>query len=122
MSDKLSNKHQGSSSAMQGSNTLYLETLYRRYQKDNNAVHSSWKSFFDNLESSPGLAEDCNIGPSWVRTDWPPDESNKSDNFFNDGQAQKVSEKLSALTSNSDSSVSEDTLKRAVLDSIRALI
>ncbi len=122
MSDKLSNKHQGSSSAMQGSNTLYLETLYRRYQKDNNAVHSSWKSFFDNLESSPGLAEDCNIGPSWVRTDWPPDESNKSDNFFNDGQAQKVSEKLSALTSNSDSSVSEDTLKRAVLDSIRALM
>jgi len=52
MSDKLSNKHQDSSSAMQGSNTLYLETLYRRYQKDNNAVHSSWKSFFDNLESS----------------------------------------------------------------------
>ena len=59
MSDKLSNKHQDSSSAMQGSNTLYLETLYRKYQKDNNAVHSSWKSFFDSsLAINLNLNED----------------------------------------------------------------
>ena len=75
MSDKLSNKNQDPSSAMQGSNTLYLETLYRRYQKDNNAVHSSWKSFFDNLESSLSLLHENNEVQTVLENHWPPDES-----------------------------------------------
>ena len=42
------------------------------------------------------------LHPAGLESDWPPDESKEGGNFFDDGQAQKVSEKLSALTSNSD--------------------
>jgi 2-oxoglutarate dehydrogenase E1 component len=60
------------SSFMQGHNAEYLEQLYAQYAQDPNAVDEGWRQFFESLGDAPMDAQAEAQGPSWARTDWPP--------------------------------------------------
>ena len=72
MTDQSPNDLFHASSFMQGHNAEYLEQLYAQYARDPNAVDQAWQDFFaamgDETTSVTAEAE----GPSWARTDWPP--------------------------------------------------
>ncbi len=117
------------SSFLQGHNAEYIEQLYARYANDPNAVDAGWQAFFRELGDSEIDAKREAEGPSWARSDWPPapaDELTSAlDGQWGDlgGTAQKAAgNKIASKAAEMGVTVTDDQIKRAVLDSIRALM
>ncbi|MEM9975580.1 MAG: 2-oxoglutarate dehydrogenase E1 component, partial [Pseudomonadota bacterium] len=117
------------SSFMQGHNAEYLEQLYARYASDPNAVDEAWQSFFRQLGDTEIDAKREAEGPSWARADWPPQPADELTAAL-DGQwgdlgpkaEKQAGEKIKAKAAESGVAVTDEQIKRAVLDSIRALM
>ncbi len=129
MTDQSPNDQFRASSFLQGHNAEYIEQLHARYAKDPDAVDAGWQEFFRNLGDSKGDAEAEAAGPSWARGDWPPVPSDDLTAAL-DGQwgdlGDKVREtaagKIAVKAREAGAEVSGEQIKRAVLDSIRALM
>jgi len=128
MTDQSANDLFHASSFMQGHNAEYLEQLYARYATDQSAVDESWRAFFKSLGDTPADAKAEASGPSWARTDWPPQPTDDLTAAL-DGQWPMVpaepkaaATKIVAKAETHDVKLSDDQIKRAVLDSIRALM
>ncbi|MEO1580044.1 MAG: 2-oxoglutarate dehydrogenase E1 component, partial [Pseudomonadota bacterium] len=129
MTDQSPNDIFHASSFMQGHNAEYLEQLYARYAEDPNAVDEAWQSFFRQLGDTEIDAKREAAGPSWARADWPPqpadDLTAALDGQWGDlGPAAEKSagDKIKAKASEKGVEVTDDQIKQAVLDSIRALM
>ena len=117
------------SSFLQGHNAEYIEQLYARYATDPSAVDEAWAAFFAELGDDGADAQAEAAGPSWARADWPPQPSDELTAAL-DGQwgdlgpkaADAAGAKIGAKAAEKGVVVSEDAIKRAVLDSIRALM
>ena len=72
MTEHSSNDVFHASSFLQGHNADYIEQLYARYANNPGAVDEAWREFFDSLGDTPADAQAEAAGPSWARTDWPP--------------------------------------------------
>ena len=112
------------SSFMQGHNAEYLEQLYARYANDPNAVDEGWRDFFKALGDTDLDVKREAAGPSWARADWPPQPNDDLTQAL-DGQWAEPSiaaEKIKSKAADKGVSVSDDQVKQAVLDSIRAIM
>ncbi|SHJ00974.1 2-oxoglutarate dehydrogenase E1 component [Palleronia salina] len=130
MTDQSRNDQFRAESFAQGHNAAYLEQLYARYADDPQAVDESWRSYFDSLGDADAAAHEA-AGPSWARTDWPP-QPNDDLTAALDGQwpadpaakpdgkalARKITEKAESKGAN----ISQEQVRQAVLDSLRALM
>ena len=129
MTDQSPNDIFKASSFLQGHNAEYIEQLYARYANDPNAVDAAWQQFFRELGDTEIDAKREAAGPSWARADWPPQPNDELTSAL-DGQwgdlgpavQAKAAEKIAAKAAETGISVSDDQIKRAVLDSIRALM
>ena len=127
MTDQSSNDQFHASSFMQGHNAEYLEQLYAQYANDPNAVDAAWQNFFAQLGDADLDVKAEAAGPSWARADWPP-LPNDDLTAALDGQWPTQSEtkaagdKIKAKAAKAGVKVSDEAIKRAVLDSIRALM
>ena len=117
------------SSFMQGHNAEYLEQMYARYASDPNAVDEAWQAFFAQMGDEGTDVKAEAQGPSWARTDWPPVPSDDLTNALTGDwpapppvEAKGAIEKIKAKAGEQDVKVSDEAVKRAVLDSIRALM
>ncbi|MBO9411554.1 MULTISPECIES: 2-oxoglutarate dehydrogenase E1 component [unclassified Ruegeria] len=114
------------SSFMQGHNAEYLEQLYAQYTRDPNAVDAAWAEFFRAMgDASPDVQREAE-GPSWARTDWPPmpadDLTGALTGEWAEIDAKAAGKKIKDKAAAKGVEVSEDQIKRAVLDSLRALM
>ncbi|WP_281859596.1 2-oxoglutarate dehydrogenase E1 component, partial [Litoreibacter halocynthiae] len=112
------------SSFMQGHNAEYLEQLYARYANDPNAVDQGWQDFFKALGDADTDVTAEAAGPSWARADWPPQPNDDLTQAL-DGQwaePEKAADKIKAKAAEKGVPVSDDQIKQAVLDSIRAIM
>ncbi|SMX31130.1 2-oxoglutarate dehydrogenase E1 component [Actibacterium lipolyticum] len=128
MTDQSPNDVFHASSFMQGHNAEYLEQMYARYANDPNAVDEAWQQFFATLGDAELDVKAEATGPSWARTDWPP-QPNDDLTAALDGQwpaaaaeVKDAGKKIQAKAAEKGVSVSDEQIKRAVLDSIRALM
>ncbi len=125
MTDQSSNDIFHASSFMQGHNAEYLEQLYARYASDPNAVDQSWQEFFAQLGDTDTDVKATAAGPSWGRSDWPPVPDDDLTAAL-DGQwgedPKAAGDKIKKKAVSKGVEVSDDQVKRAVLDSIRALM
>ncbi len=117
------------SSFMQGHNAAYLEQLYAKYADDPNSVDGAWAEFFRQLGDGETDVKAEAKGPSWARNDWPPMPGDDLTAALTGewpaeatpegkGAAKKIKDAAGA----SAAPVSEEAIKTAVLDSIRALM
>jgi len=129
MTDHPANDQFHASSFMQGHNAEYLEQLYARYAENPNAVDEAWQSFFKELGDTE-LAQAEAAGPSWARTDWPPAPADDLTAAL-DGQwpadapakeTKAIAQKIAGKASEMKVEVSEEQIRHAVLDSIRAIM
>ncbi|WP_170772553.1 2-oxoglutarate dehydrogenase E1 component [Ruegeria lacuscaerulensis] len=114
------------SSFMQGHNAEYLEQLYAQYTRDPNAVDAAWAEFFRAMgDASPDVQREAE-GPSWARADWPPmpadDLTGALTGEWAEIDAKAAGKKIKDKAADKGVAVSEDQIKRAVLDSLRALM
>jgi len=128
MTEQSANDQFQASSFLQGHNAEYVEQLYARYANDPAAVDEAWQQFFRSLgDTEADIAHDA-AGPSWARADWPPvphdDLTAALDGQWPTGPeaAPAVGDKIRAKAAEAGVAVSDDQIKRAVLDSIRALM
>jgi len=136
MTDQSANDVFHATSFLQGQNADYLEHLYAQYARDPNAVDAAWQQFFKGMGDAASAVTAEAQGPSWSRTDWPPEPADDLTHAL-DGQwpteapkpapgrektAAEIAEKISAKAAEKGVELHEEQVRRAVLDSIRALM
>ncbi|MFB9148660.1 2-oxoglutarate dehydrogenase E1 component [Roseovarius ramblicola] len=127
MTDQSSNDQFHASSFMQGHNAAYLEQLYARYANDPGAVDEAWKTFFDDLGDPGAQVTREAAGPSWARGDWPPQPADDltaalTGEWPAEPEARDAGKKIAAKAAEKGIEVTDEQVKRAVLDSVRALM
>lgn len=127
MTDQSSNDQFHASSFMQGHNAAYLEQMYARYANDPAAVDESWQTFFKAMGDDEVSVKREAAGPSWARTDWPPvpgDDLTQAltGEWAAPAEVKAAGDKIAAKAQEKGVKVSDEQIKRAVLDSIRALM
>ncbi|MDQ2094713.1 2-oxoglutarate dehydrogenase E1 component [Rhodalgimonas zhirmunskyi] len=128
MTDQSSNDQFHASSFMQGHNAEYLEQLYARYAEDPSAVDEAWAAFFAQMGDDGRDVVAEATGPSWARNDWPPvPQDDLTGALTGDWapvpqEAKGAGDKIKAKAAEKGVDISEEAVKRAVLDSIRALM
>ncbi len=126
MTEQTPNSAFHASSFMQGHNAEYLEQLYAQYAKDPGAVDAAWAEFFKAMgDAEPDVRKEAE-GPSWARTDWPPmpsdDLTGALTGEWAEVDAKAAGTKIRDKAAATGVTVSDEQIKRAVLDSIRALM
>ena len=127
MTEQSSNDVFHASSFMQGHNAEYLEQMYARYANDPNAVDASWQEFFRQLGDAELDVKAEAAGPSWARTDWPQEPQDDltsalTGEWAEPSEVKGAGDKIKAKAATKGVEVSDEQIKRAVLDSIRALM
>lgn len=127
MTDQSPNDQFHASSFMQGHNAEYLEQLYAQYANDPNAVDAAWRDFFSQLGDADLDVKAEAAGPSWARADWPPVPNDDLTAALDGQWAEQVEtkaagDKIKSKAAATGVEVSNEAIKRAVLDSIRALM
>ncbi len=126
MTDQPSNDQFHSESFLQGHNAAYVEQLYANYTRDPGSVAAGWAAYFKGLGDSTADVQAEASGPSWHRTDWPPqpvdDLTAALDGQWGPDPAAHAEKKVREQAAASGVAVSEAEIRRAVLDSVRALM
>ncbi|TNE68452.1 MAG: 2-oxoglutarate dehydrogenase E1 component [Rhodobacteraceae bacterium] len=124
MNDQSPNDIFHASSFMQGHNAEYLEQVYANYVQDPASVDASWVEFFQSLGDAANDVTAEAAGPSWARMDWPPVPNDDLTHALDGQWAEPVAaeKKIKEKAAEKGVAVSEDAVKRAVLDSVRAIM
>ncbi|MEM9498150.1 MAG: 2-oxoglutarate dehydrogenase E1 component [Pseudomonadota bacterium] len=127
MTEQSPNDQFHASSFMQGHNAEYLEQLYARYANDPNAVDEAWQAFFRAMGDDEVSVKRDAEGPSWARTDWPPQPADDltgalTGEYAPEPETKKAGDKIKTKAAEQSVEVSDEAIKRAVLDSVRALM
>ncbi|WP_380057799.1 2-oxoglutarate dehydrogenase E1 component [Falsihalocynthiibacter sp. SS001] len=125
MTDQSPNDQFQASSFLQGHNAEYIEQLYAQYAQDPNAVDAAWQAFFAELGDAGTDVVAEAAGPSWARNDWPPVPNDDLTQAL-DGQwaaePEAAGKKIKEKAAEQGVKVSDEQIKQAVLDSVRALM
>jgi 2-oxoglutarate dehydrogenase E1 component len=107
--------------SLAGSSPHVIEGLYAKYQANPEAVEEGWRGYFASLEDGVATQPIETGGPSWGRSDWPPLPSGEMVDALVPGTMAplEVGEKKERRR---DAGLSEEALRAATLDSIRALM
>ncbi|MGI4764262.1 MAG: 2-oxoglutarate dehydrogenase E1 subunit family protein, partial [Janthinobacterium lividum] len=129
------------SSFLSGANASYLEQLQARYETDPGSVDPEWRQFFDRLDDQGADAVKSAEGASWKRPNWPPLANGEMTAVLdgNWGVAEGVlatkikarseakpadakDAKAPAPAAAQPAAISDEDLRRATRDSLRALM
>ena len=121
MTEQSPNELFQNTSFLQGHNAQYVEQLYARYANDPHAVDESWRAFFETLGG------DAPQGPSWARPDWPPVPGGElvaalDGQWGDDIDPKAAGDKIKSKAQEKGVTVSEEQVRKAVLDSVRAIM
>ena len=127
MNDQTPNDELHASSFLQGHNAEYVEQLYARFSADPSSVDASWAAFFASLGDTETDAKKSAAGASWDRSDWPPVANDDltaalTGEWAAPAEAKGAGKKIREKAAEKGVEVSDEAVKRAVLDSIRALM
>ncbi len=129
MNDQSPNDAFQASSFLQGANADYVEQLYARFAADPTSVDAGWAAFFATLGDAELDVKHAAQGASWDRPDWPPMPADDLTAALTGEwpaaapkEAKGAGDKIKAAAKAAGVEVSDEAVKRAVLDSIRALM
>ncbi len=125
MTEQNPNDQFHASSFLQGANAGYVEQMYARFAADPQSVDGTWAAFFRSLGDNERDVRQEAAGASWGRADWPPSPSDDLTAALTGEwptDAKAAGDKIRAKAAEVGINVTDDQLKRAVLDSLRALM
>lgn len=128
MNDQSPNEQFEASSFLQGANADYVEQLYANYAKDPASVDASWQAFFASLGDAETDVKHAAQGASWTRPDWPAAATSELMGALTGEwpavakEAKSAGDKIKAKAADAGVQISEDSVKRAVIDSVRAIM
>ena len=118
------------SSFLDGGSAAWLDRLQARYAEDPGAVAEDWRDFFAQMDADRAAATAEADGPSWARADWPPQPADDLTAALTGEwgpeatakEARAAATKIEAKAAESGASITQADVRRAVTDSIRALM
>ncbi|SNR25185.1 2-oxoglutarate dehydrogenase E1 component [Paracoccus sediminis] len=117
------------SSFLQGHNAAYIEQLYGQWAQNPQAFDAGWDAFFRSLGDAGEDAAREAGGASWKRADWPPVPSDDNTAALTGEwpqasrtEATAAMKTIAAKAEERGVGLTEDQMRQAVLDSIRALM
>ena len=112
-------------SFLYGGNAQFIEQLQAAYERDPSSVDPDWREFFANLGDNPADVAATAEGPSWARADWPQPLNGEMVSVLDGNWAvveQAIGGKLAGKAAKSGSAQDVEELRKATLDSVRALM
>src|SRR6059036_449352 len=113
------------SSFLQGTNAIYIDDLYARYEQDPASVDAEWQEFFKSLKDTPADVQKNAEGPSWGRDNWPLTPRDELTSAL-DGNWVTVEKafgtKLAAKAQAKGAEITTADVHQATRDSVRALM
>ena len=125
MTDQTPNAALHASSFLQGANADYIDNLAARYADDPHNVDAQWAEFFRLLGDTGMEQKRAAQGPSWARTDWPPQPTDDLTAAMTGEwpvEARTASKKIAEKAAEKGISLTDAQVRRAVLDSVRAIM
>lgn len=128
MNDQSPNAAFRDSSFLQGANAAWVEQLYGQWANDPAAVDQAWDEYFRSLGDDLSSVTREAQGASWARRDWPPVPADDSTAALTGewpaakAEAKGAQDKIAAKAAEKGVSLSDEQLRRAVLDSVRAIM
>jgi 2-oxoglutarate dehydrogenase E1 component len=129
MTDQPKNADFHDSSFLQGHNAAYIEQLYGQWAQNPQNFDAAWDAFFRGLGDAGEDAAREAEGASWKRADWPPMPADETTAALtgewpmaSKDEARAAMKKIAAKAEEKGVSLTEDQMRQAVLDSIRALM
>jgi 2-oxoglutarate dehydrogenase E1 component len=107
-------------SFLYGGNAAFVEGLYAKWANDPSSVEASWQSFFTNLHDPPADAKRAAQEPAW--TPRVPPEPRPEWLSAVDGMWPAVEAKLTKAIGAKTPDASPEAVRRATLDSLRAIM
>ena len=112
-------------SFLYGGNAAFIEQLHARYQEDPASVGPEWREFFAGFSDDREQVIAEARGASWRRDDWPIQVNGELvsalDGNWGPAEAQ-LREKIDSRARTTGAALSQERLREATLDSIRALM
>ncbi len=112
-------------SFLYGGNAQFIEQLQASYERDPGSVDEGWRAFFDALGDDRETVAKTAEGPSWARADWPQPLNGEMVSAL-DGNwpavEQAIGGKLAGKAATGDAPLDLESLRKATLDSVRALM
>ncbi len=112
-------------SFLYGGNAQFIEQLQAAYEEDPTSVDPEWRAFFGQLGDEPAAVARTATGPSWARADWPQPLNGELVSAL-DGNWPALEKvmggKIAAKSAARGEKVDTDSLRKATLDSVRALM
>ena len=112
-----------------GGNAVYIEQLYAQYVDNPNSVTADWKAFFDEVGDPAEATKRAAEKPAWAHKNWPKQATSDLISALDGdwGPVEKVVKgkiegKAKAAEAKGVPAASEETIRQAVQDSIRALM
>jgi 2-oxoglutarate dehydrogenase E1 component len=127
MTDQSGNELFHNTSFLQGANADYVEQVYARYVANPGSVDESWRHFFAALGDDATAVKEEAAGAPWERADWPPQANGDwiaaLDGQWPDAPAPKdIAKKIEAKAAEGGIGLNEAQVRKAVTDSIRAIM
>ncbi|MDB5465544.1 MAG: sucA [Phenylobacterium sp.] len=107
-------------SFLYGGNAAFVEELYAKWANDPSSVEASWQAFFASLRDPAGDAQKAAQEPAWTPRQAP--EPRPEWLSALDGMWPAVEAKLGKAISAKTPDASPDAVRRATLDSLRAIM
>ncbi|HMM15248.1 MAG TPA: 2-oxoglutarate dehydrogenase E1 component [Parvibaculum sp.] len=121
MSNGSANERFERTSFLYGTNAAFVEELYARYQEDPQSVDAEWRNFFDGLGDAPEDVKKVARGASWKRSDWPLIANGELVSAL-DANWTTLEAPIKQKISERKTGASEEEIRSATLDSVRALM
>ena len=112
-------------SFLYGGNAAFLEQLYARYRQNPDSLDDGWRAFFSTLHDDAGIAARAADGASWTRSDWPELANGELVNALDSNWRSPhdpVAGRIDASAERASHSPSAEALRRASMDSMRAMM
>ena len=109
-------------SFLYGANAPFVEQQYERYTRNPGSVDADWRAFFQSLADRQGDVTRAAEGPSWQRKDWPRPENGEWTSALTGEWAEQTARKIEAKATAGGVTLTDDEIRAATLDSIRALM
>ncbi len=110
-------------SFLYGGNAAFIEQLYAQFQRDPTSVGQEWREFFSALGDGAVEIEQSAQGASWKRQDWPVPENGELVSALDSnwaGLESSLKEKIQKTAP--EGTLSQEALRAATVDSIRAIM
>ena len=114
-------------SFLYGANAPFIEQQYARFTENPGSVDPDWRAFFASLGDRDESIRHSNEGPSWQQPSWPQPENGEWTSALTSDWGDKVdgeviAQKITAKAVEGGVELSQEQLRSATLDSIRALM